>query len=327
MSGIEQIKNLVIPDGRVPIAAYQAIYHRITQNTERLSSVKKGAYKVSRDDIENLKRIIEQTVQQYRVEAKSEEINLVFSDGEHESYSSFERFKIANFRVMSGQTVSFNYTFDFLIIIPVEINNIPDIAQRYRASISIATPTEDDIHIYKFYRNDHQRIIGSFEIEIEYADRSVANNLGAQISLWSDTVKISTGNEESNRVFKAAASVLRNSSLILVLSMLFGSMILDPSLYGNHFTPVRYLIFVVMLCTLVGFVGDKISDYAREAISSVTQRNRFDISLGDEKAYSSLKAKISRSKSISYIILTCIVLSFPMGLLVNYVSNIIFLRV
>lgn len=110
-TGLDKFKTLVISDDKVPVAAYQAIYHKLTQSTERLENIKRDKYRITIADLQNLHRIIEQSIQQYKVEAKNCSVNLSFNNGETEKYSSFERFNVVNFDLRNSYTSGISIVF------------------------------------------------------------------------------------------------------------------------------------------------------------------------------------------------------------------------
>lgn len=316
MTGIEKFSNLVIPDGRVPLAAYQAIYHRITQNTEHLSSQKFGSFKIGHAEIENLHRQIEQTIQQYRVEAKSESVSFTFSDGDFESYSSFERYKIVNLLLRNGKTENISYSFDFLVILPVEIEDVPEIAQRYRMTIAISVPNKNEEEQAIHYPYEEKYLSGVMSVNIEYADRAVASNLQNLVNNWSDGLE-NTEKGGMDWIFNLSRTVAKHSSVGLVMSCILGAIIFDPSGYSNIFTPIRYLLSVMLLCFLFGVIGEKFDSFTRNKIRKISNKISFDFTAGDKREQEARIRKRSKAKSALIFALTGVVISAVVGIFVN----------
>lgn len=62
--------HLIIPQDKVPVAAYQALYHKLTSKTEKLRETFNDAYLIRAQDIMQLDAMLCQTVKQFPVQGK-----------------------------------------------------------------------------------------------------------------------------------------------------------------------------------------------------------------------------------------------------------------
>jgi hypothetical protein len=121
MSELENQNNLVISADQVPIAAYQAIYHRITGRVETISRSYHGSYFLDFDKIESLYYKLDQATRQYQVHGKRCEFTFSIFEGENFRFTSLERLKFANLRAINKPTSAIGIEFDFLVVLPAEI--------------------------------------------------------------------------------------------------------------------------------------------------------------------------------------------------------------
>ncbi len=176
---------LIISEDKIPFTAYQAIYHKITRRVEVLSRFYKDAYRISFDDVKNLSYRLEQILAQYAVKGKRLQISHAVKDGFSSTYSSLEKFIRAD---MSQRecTSSFDFELDFLIVLPAEIPEAKDIAQRYKLTLNFqrAFSRSDDIFAPYFMEAFSTR--STFFMRLEYSDYAVAQSINATVQSWID---------------------------------------------------------------------------------------------------------------------------------------------
>lgn len=187
-SEADETPHLVIPHGKVPVAAYQAIYHHLTSKVEKLQLRYTDAYEIEVSDIVQLHERLDQVTRQYPVQQKSSECSITLYKNEKLQCSSIEKFKTLNF-LNNKPTDSISYKFDFFTVLPVEIDSANDIVQRFKINAIIdqdLVEISDDGLPY-FIKNmasgDNIRVV------IEYSDYAVARTLQATVDEWVESLK------------------------------------------------------------------------------------------------------------------------------------------
>lgn len=184
---MQQSTQLVIEGGDIPFGAYQAIYHKLTKKIEKLYKEHNEAYDVRFDDIKGLHSRLDQLIAQYSVQGKNVEIDHSFYGDQSRSFSSFEKFRSCD-NTTSCPSKRLNYALDFLIVLPAQIPQAEDIAQRFKVSVTIFSPrsTQDNevppgvIHIFGMNQ--------SIDVMIEYSDYAVALAIQAVTDAWVATL-------------------------------------------------------------------------------------------------------------------------------------------
>ena len=144
-------KSVVITSGselrligdEIPFGAYQAVYHKLTKRTETRRKTYADAYRISFGDINNLNSRLEQVIQQYAVKSKRcQVVHRLHEQGSTES-SSFDQFRLRD-QTTRCPTSLVSYEFDFLVILPAEVPEASEIAQRNNVKVIIDQPVEQD---------------------------------------------------------------------------------------------------------------------------------------------------------------------------------------
>jgi hypothetical protein len=194
--------RLIIDGEDIPFGAYQALYHRITRKTEKLSQAYPDAYEIDIDNISELNQRLEQCLKQYRIAGKHCEISHSLSGGQSRQFSAFEKFSMCDVSV-SSVTRSVNYELNFLIILPAEIPEAEDIPQRYKISINFESqdaPEEDEeSRIARFIRITHSK---SINLYLDYADYTVAISIKSIVDGWINTLPVQKRSFLQNRIIK-----------------------------------------------------------------------------------------------------------------------------
>ena len=295
--------NLVIPTDRVPPAAYQAIYHHLTRKTESISKVYSGAYIIEKSDIEQLQARLDQVITQYRVHNKRCEITATFDDWGSESFSSIERFSLQNLGIIPCATRLISIEFDFLVMLPTEIPECEEIAQRYKLAIKI-NQKDDEMVDAVAHLPARRRRRYEFEddatLHIEYADFTVGRVLQTVFEDWiGSLVNNDPKLKQRNSLKRRVAWLNRTSGAVLILSLV-GSAFFEPGAWPTALTPIRFLLLslsiAIMFCFLSELATDKISSY----LSIITPRCVIRLTKGDrdsenrrEKTINKYKARIA----------------------------------
>lgn len=212
---------LVISGDKVPTAAYQAIYHKLTSKVEKLSETFNDIYEIGSDDVVHLNRIIEQTIQQYKIEGKNCTCTLSLHEGESLTFSSFEKFSRFNFQ-MDRPTSKVNYELDFFTILPVEIAQAENIVQRFKISILMDQDfLDEDSSIPFFLRNSFSG--NNIILNIEYSDYAVARNLQGAVRDWVKSLRQKSKPKYLTWLDKHSDLIATVAPRLLVISSLAGA--------------------------------------------------------------------------------------------------------
>lgn len=177
------VEHLVIPNERVPTAAYQAIYHKLTSKVEKLHEVFPDAYEVAVEDIIQLNERLIQSIKQYPVKSSNSSCSISLREHERMDSSSIEKFRTLNFTT-NKPTAAINYRFDFFTELPVEIEAAENIVQRFDVSVIVDQDfvEEDEDSIPLFIKT--MSYGSNIRLKIEYSDYSVGRNLQVTIQDW-----------------------------------------------------------------------------------------------------------------------------------------------
>ena len=187
MSSESDARNIIIPQGKVPPAAYQAIYYKLTQKTEKLREIFDEAYEVNVDNIVQLDAMVLQTVRQFNPEQYNSNCTISFFRDEALEFSSIDQFRSINF-LSRKATQYVEYAFDFYTIRPVEINDVDDIAQRFRVVVKIDQDiVEEDTDGVPFFMKG--MIYGrNIRLIVEYSDYAIGRTLQVCVQDWIKTL-------------------------------------------------------------------------------------------------------------------------------------------
>lgn len=173
--------TLTLKDDDIPFGAYQAIYHKLTRRVERDRKFYSGAYSISFGDIENFHQRLRQSIKQYQTKAERCEVIHSIRNESTRFHSSFEKFKINSVH-STLPTSRLAYEFDFLIVLPPEIEQASEIAQRYKLTLvldqDLYNPDED------LFMMPRVPDINNIELNVEFSDYSVYQSLRAVVDEW-----------------------------------------------------------------------------------------------------------------------------------------------
>lgn len=183
MSNSQNDQALLITSDAVPVAAYQAIYHKLTGKVEKLTEKFNDVYLVTELDVLHLNRLIEQHVFQYGPKGTNCEITVSLHENESFKFNSFEKFSHFNFKGISQPTSVLNYQFDFYSVFPSEIPEAQEIVQRYKIVLRLDQDFLDEFdNLPSFIRFS---VSGdNIVLTIEYTDYAVARALQGVVRDW-----------------------------------------------------------------------------------------------------------------------------------------------
>lgn len=320
--------NLALPTDRLPSSLMSAIFDSISSPFETIRRKKSGGYSVGLSNVEDLYFRIEQIVQQYHLRGKRCEFVLSVEEGGVYRFTSLEKLQKANLTALNKEVTALGIHFDILIIPPKTTDDIEEpTSQRFKLEISIEDPFRaieiaDD---YSFLGLKlRQQKVHSADIRIEYSDYAVSRTLLAVAEEWLDGLKTDTRDTISDRTRKRLAITSDNLSVALPLSAVVGGIIFEPANYANLFTPIRYLLFVILLAVIMIFVSVWTDERVSRLLYILTPKTSFSFSSGDgKKAAEILTMRKSAWRNLSVIFLG-IILTGCVGLSVNFISQRIF---
>ena len=186
MASENNVGHLIIPQDKVPAAAYQAIYHKLTSKIEKLHEVFDEAYEIEVRDIAQLDSMLCQIIRQYPTESQSSKCAISFRKDERIEVSSIEKFRLLNLTT-NKPTEAIEYTFDFYTILPVEIKEAEDIVQRFKVTLKVDQDFVEEGDDMPFY------VVGmmsgkNIRMTIEYSDYAVGRTLQTCVQDWVDAL-------------------------------------------------------------------------------------------------------------------------------------------
>lgn len=179
--------QLVINGDDIPFGAYQAIYHKMTRKVEIRQKVYADAYDIDFADIKNLHERLSQVLKQYNVKSSRCQITHELKDDTSVDHSSFEKFCMLDGSTRSC-TARINYELDFLIILPAEVEEAKEIAQRFKINIRFDQdfPEDPNLDYPVFMRGIFYG--KNVNVTIEYSDFSVSHSIQSVIDGWIDSL-------------------------------------------------------------------------------------------------------------------------------------------
>ena len=320
--------SLALPTDRLSSNLLSAIFDSISTPFETIKRKKSGGFVVTLQNVEDLFHRIDQVVQQYQLRGMRCDFVLSVEEGGVYRFTSLTKLQGSNLAAMTKQVIAIGINFDILIIPPKSDVDIDEpIPQRFKLEIGIEDPlraikSRDD---YSFLGlRLRQPEINSAEIRIEYSEYAVSRTLLAVSEEWLDGLKTDTLDTIGNR---KRSFLAKSSSLLsgfLPISAMIGGIIFEPADYANIFTPMRYLLLVILMAVVMIFLGAWAEERISKILYILTPRTSFSFSSGDLKTaqnLSSLRKKSWRNLAVVFI---GIILSGVIGLFVNLISQKIF---
>lgn len=318
--------QLVIPTEKIPPSVFQAIYRHIMGKTGTLRRSFKGTFRVTLNDIHDLYRQVEQSVAQYQVNGRKCEISLTLSNGEIQTYESFDKFNRMNFNTFSQETKNIGFEYDFMVLPPAETED-ERIPQRYRINVYLRSWEDDEgdviIEGNRFIREI--RITSSpITVDIEYSDYAVARHLQALANDWIDRIRFQDETALSAKWIKHIGRISNALFFGLIGAVLVGCVIYEPHYYRNIVSPMRFLVIVIVL--LIGslvflFYIDNKKD---KLIKTLTPRTFILLTHGDDEARAKLLRDRVKAKKTMAFLFSSVILAMLVALTANYLSSRLF---
>ncbi|WP_433951200.1 hypothetical protein [Brevundimonas bullata] len=317
-------KSLIISDEQIPFDAYQAIYHKLTGRVEKLNRLYKDAYVITKDDIKQLHLRLHQLVRPWKPRGSRVQISHSLKEGHGAVYSSMDKFDICD---VSNTACSqdLTYEFDFLLVVPNDVKEAQDIAQRYKVEVNIRQqfPDNDDVRLPYFIRQLGH--IGSTSTKIEYADYAVAQSIDACISGWIDTLKSKRPPWVVRQLFNIEGIVdTFLDSAVRSISIAAGAAYIAVNL--ESISPTR-AISLALFCIALGFFSFTIVSTLTELLYGLLRRFAPSTSLvitrGDQNKADELYKKRKSFTALMSVIFVSIIVAFIVNIFAAFIYDAI----
>lgn len=314
--------EIAIPEDSVPYSAYQAIYHKLTKKTEKIIREYDDPYIINVDSISQLEYRISQLLKQYSVKGHRCEITHSHKDSYSHTYSSLSKFKMMNFGVPDC-TQSLAYEFDFLIVLPSEMDLGGEIAQRYKISLIASQEyTVNDIRLPSFLRDVGH--VGGIELKIEYSDYAVAQAIESCVTGWISSLKKIDSSPISRYILKYESFFAKYSPVtVQIIPLVAGAWYIAKSQISPSLS-VSIALFCVALGAISYYVamngGKSIFSLLRRFVPSCT----LEITEGDRIKKTELQKSRKRAVKIIIFILAGIIMTSAVNIFSALVYQMIF---
>lgn len=329
MSDEARSTNLVIPVEKVPVAAFQAIYHHLTKKTETLNKFYKGTYRLTANDLEDLYRQVEQTVGQYQIKGNQCEISLSLANGEVHTYSSYEKFAMTNTGAFVPQTISVGFSYDFMIVLPEDENRVEAMSLRHKLRMSFRTRedlgelvAENVVFSGRTIRS-LSRSAPHLATHIEYSDYTIARTLQALLNEWADRIKFSDENVITESTAKLIMRTGFYTIFLLVGSAFLGSVFFEPPIYEDVITPMRYLVMVIAVAIGALGLGIYFHDKIDSFVSLLRPKSTILLTHGDNEAREFIVNRRAKARGYLALIFSGIVLATAVSVFANYLTSMV----
>ena len=310
------VQHLIIPNEKVPAAAYQAIYHKLTSKVEKLTEFFTDAYEITVNDIIQLDNKLQQVVRQYPVQSKKSICSIAFRKDETIESSSIEKFRVINFDTPKP-TSNVNYEFDFFTILPVEIQEAENITQRFKVVVLIDQDfIEDESSIPLFVRGLASG--NNIRLQIDYSDFVVGRVLQVTVQDWVKTLPARKIPKFIRFIEKRADFMTAFTPYAFTAASLFGLSRISYSSSVENVAP--QVLTSLSIASVMWIVGRFLNVQLLRQVEEGKPLTFIKITAGDNTRCLAMKASTSRKLWFaSFIGITIVV-----GIAVNIFSSLIF---
>ncbi len=319
MTQSNSVGHIIIPQDKVPAAAYQAIYHKLTSKIEKLHQYFDDAYTIGVSDIVQLNDMLCQLVRQYAVESQSSTCSISFHKDEKITTSSIEKFRIINFSTQKP-TEALEYIFDFYTILPVEIKEAEDIVQRFKVIVKVDQDFIEESEGMPFFVRG---IVSGKNIllVIEYSDYAVGRNLQVCVQDWVDNLP-SKKIPKTLEFFEKQVEFLGVSfPYIFVAACLFGLSKFGVSEVGNSY---EFILKSLSIASLMYIIGRTLSVKFFDVISRTKPLTFIKITNGDMARSKKLEESRSKKKAFAVFLGSTLVFGVIANLFSEWIISSVF---
>ncbi len=325
--GVPDQGNLIIPLEKVPVAAFQALYHRLTRKTEELDKAYRQTVKLDILSVQDFHHHFQQTISQYNIQATDAEVVLSLDNGEVHRISSVEKFTAINWASFTASSTSVNIRYSFLIVLPTESVTSEVVAQPFSLTVIMERrpPTYrysrvEFVHIHADTSEESFTHFGC-RSKVSYSDIAVGRTLQVLVDDW---VNRWTHDDTSAMTPKTIDRLKSSGGPLIaaaILCALVSGIFFEIPAYKDLITPMRYLLIVLGLVVVATVGAAYLSSEMDELARIMDARSIISITRGDITSFEKLERQRKKAKSSINIALIVIGLGAVVGLAVNALSS------
>jgi len=258
----------------------QALYHEITNKTEKIQDVYEDNLEITYENLCELNRFIEQTFTPYEVKTPSVRVRVSFEGGENLQFSSFERFSVSQTSTTKPiKNLSIKYSFLVSTATQKGLGKAENDYSAYEVEITLLPTIFQDQQFKGMPMGFKKLVISSMPTmvsEITYVDFAVARSFQAAIKSWIETVKAPKQNaflvhlkSYSSSYFKALKSVgvLIGFIIVFVIIPKFGE--------SSNENFRNFAIWILISCGLVLLISSIVKVFERIYDMFIAPMNRY----------------------------------------------------
>ena len=311
--------RLVIQGDDIPFGAYQAIYHKLTKKVEKRQKTYDDAYTIDFNDMLSLHDRLLQVVKQYQV--KSERCNVIhsFVDSTSREHSSFERFRMSDMSLTACSRL-INYEFDFLVVLPPEVQEATEIAQRYVVNVRIDQDFyEKPDFLPAFFKK--MIVFGkNVNASIEYADYAVSETLLATVDGWEKGLRRRKTHGLLQWIIKNEDGIREYIPPVATSLPLFSSV-----LQLRHTTSISSAVSILAIFLGFGLLGNPLTSFGIERFFREVAYYRawtyLTLTTGDNRRQDDLIAKNGSGVFQKILAILGVFSTITLAVIANYVSK------
>ena len=241
----------------------QALYHEITNKTEKITDYFEDNLEISYDNLCELNRFVEQTFKPHETKEPSTRVRVSFDGGENLQFSSFARFSIA--QSTTTKTIkNLNIKYSFLVSTATQQQtaNIENKYSAYEVEITILPSIYKNSDfkgmpsgLKKFVIDTRPTLVS----EITYVDFAVARSFQAAIKSWVETVKVPKRSSFSRNLSEHSSYYFRLLKFIGILLGFFVIYSIIPKFDGAVSEIFRqFSLWVMISFGLILFISSAV---------------------------------------------------------------------
>lgn len=318
MSGTGENGHLVIPQGKVPASAYQAIYHKLTSKVEKLTETFDERYDICVNDIVHLDTMLNQVVYPLKPEGRNSYCNVSFRKDEGINFSSVDKLRLFNFTTQKC-TESIEYNFDFYTILPVEIKEAEDIVQRFKVKLKIDQDfVEEDSDIPPHIR--HYVTGRNIMLLVEYSDYAVGRSLQSCVQDWVTSLPCRKVNGFVKLLDKKSDALTAFTPYVFSASLLFG---LSSVQVDSQVESTSFILFSLSISILTLIFGKILIVEFFKNLAYIKPLTFINFTNGD----ATRKREISNTRSLKIGVSSFFAITIACNILTNLFANSIWEKI
>jgi len=232
-------------------------------------------------------------------------------------HSSFEKFKLSDLSTRSC-TSSLNFEFDFLIVLPPEVPEASEIAQRFTVNLLLDQDYIEnnnyDAPVFMrgfFYRRN-------IMLRIEFSDYSVSQTLQATVDSWVDSLELRPTNSASRILFQ-----IEKPAKLYLAQMVKAITLIAAAWSARSVTDIKSGVILVILsiCAsqLLATLSDGMVDRFYKELDNVKPMTYLILTEGDKAKRNNEQIRIRKATALIYFLAVGVFGSILIGIFSNFV--------